>query len=87
MRIFPNIIPLWVHPISSCFWVAETCNRKNDGASKFMRWGRQLKYRNTSSVIPMYSTAIYIAMAERNTAMTGAKVTILRCVFHFVLVQ
>jgi len=52
-----------------------------------MRWDRQLKYRNTASVvpihwyiIPMYSIAIYNAVAGKNRAMTSTKLTSLSAV-------
>jgi hypothetical protein len=41
-----------------------------------MRWERkELKYRNTASVIPMHSIAIYILVAEPDRAMAATKVT------------
>jgi len=40
-----------------------------------MMWERHLKYRNTSSVVPMYSIAIHIIVAESNRAMTAIKLT------------
>ena len=41
-----------------------------------MRWERkELKYRNTGSVVPMHSIAIYIVVAEPNRAMTATEVT------------
>jgi hypothetical protein len=46
-----------------------------------MRWERkELKYRNTASVVPMYSIAMYIVVAEPDRAMTATKVTNLSAV-------